>query len=83
MNTSRNGVTKNEFSPLQKKSLQRFKKKVTEKMPDLRIAWALPYNDRIIELHLEDDKFSYRRSLRASKLAFEVAEETGITIIFR
>ncbi len=52
-------------------------------MPDLRIAWTLPYNDTIIEMHLEDDKFTYSRSLKASRLAFEVAEETGVTIIFR
>lgn len=73
----------NHFSPLQKKSLEQFKKKISQKLPASSVDWAQPYNDTIIELHLNEDKFSYRRSLRASKLAFEVAEETGITIIFR
>ncbi len=83
MNASRNGAINNHFTPLQKKSLQRFKRKLAQEMPALRIAWVQPYNDTIIELHLEYDKRTYRRSLQASKLAVEVAEETGIMIIFR
>ncbi len=83
MNASRNGVANNHFTPLQKKSLLRFKKKVAQEMPDLRIAWAQPYNDRIIEMHVEHDKFTYRRSLQASTLAVEIADETGVMIIFR
>jgi hypothetical protein len=41
------------------------------------------YNDTIIELHIEYDKHTYRKSLKASKPAFEVEEKTGITMIFR
>jgi hypothetical protein len=52
-------------------------------MPKLRIAWAQPYNDTIIELHIDYDKHTYRKSLKASKLAYEVEEKTGITMIFR
>jgi hypothetical protein len=52
-------------------------------MPALRIAWANPVKDTIIELHLEYDKWSYRKSLKASTLATEVEDETGVIIVFR
>jgi hypothetical protein len=60
-----------------------FKKNLAQEMPKLRIAWAQPYNDTIIELHIEYDKHTYKKSLKASKLAFEVEEKTGVTMIFR
>jgi hypothetical protein len=73
----------NDLTAVQKKTLQRFKKKLAQELPALRVAWVHPYNDSIIELHLEYDKRTYRKSLKASKLAVEVADETGVTIIFR
>lgn len=83
MNASRNGAADNHFTPLQKRSLQRFQQKVAQKMPELRIAWAQPYNDTIIEMHVDYDQRTYRKGLKASKLAVEVKEETGVLIIFR
>jgi hypothetical protein len=71
------------LTTIQKKSFQLFKKKLSKELPALRIAWVHPYNERIIELHLEYDKRTYRKSLVASKLAVEVADETGITVILR
>lgn len=52
-------------------------------MPKLRIAWAQRYNDTIMELHIEYDTRTYRKSLKASRLAYEVEEKTGVTMIFR
>lgn len=83
MITTQHQMATNNFSAVQKKTLQRFKKKLAQEMPNLLIAWAQPYNDTIIELHIDYDKHTYRKSLKASKLAFEVEEKTGITMIFR
>jgi hypothetical protein len=73
----------NNFTAVQKKTLQRFKKKLAQEMPNLRVAWALPFKDSIIELHLEYNKRTYRKSLKAAKLAIEAGEETGVMIILR
>ncbi|MGH7454535.1 MAG: hypothetical protein ACRENG_24490 [bacterium] len=81
--TNQQPVSNNHLNAAQKKTLQLFKKKLAQEMPNLRIAWAQPYNDKIIELHIEYDKRTYRKSLKASKLAFDVEEKTGITMIFR
>jgi hypothetical protein len=78
-----NVVSNNHLNTAQKKTLQLFKKKLAQEMPKLRIAWAQRYNDTIMELHIEYDKRTYRKSLKASKLAVEVEEKTGITMIFR
>ncbi len=80
---NRNVGSNNHLNTAQKKTLQLFKKKLAQEMPKLRIAWAQPYSDTIIELHIEYDKRTYRKSLKASKLAVEVEEKTGITMIFR
>jgi hypothetical protein len=73
----------NNLTAIQRKSFLRFKKKLAQELPALRIAWVHPFNDTIIELHLEYDKRTYRKSLKASKLAVEVEDETGVTIILR
>lgn len=78
----RNGAARH-FSSVQKKTLTRFKTKLAQEMPELRVEWALPYNDTIIELHLEYDKRTYRKIMKASKVAVDVEDETGITIILR
>jgi hypothetical protein len=84
MNTNhKDNVVADHFSPIQRRTLQRFKKKLAQELPALRVAWAQPYNDTIIELHLEYDKRTYRKIIKASKVATEVEDETGVTIIFR
>ncbi len=83
MNTNHRAAA-NLFSPIQKKkTFLSFKKKLAQEMPALRIEWAQPYNDTIIELHLEYGTRTYRKAMKASKLAGEVEDKTGITIIFR
>jgi hypothetical protein len=76
-------VSNNHLNPAQKKTLQLFKTKLAQEMPALRIAWANPVKDTIIELHLEYDKRTYRKSLKASTLASEVEDKTGVIIVFR
>jgi len=76
-------VSNNHLNTAQKKTLQLFKKKLAQEMPNLRIAWAQRYNDTIIELHIEYDKRTYRKSLKASQLAAEVEDKTGVIMIFR
>ena len=81
--TNQHGVSDNHLNTAQKKTLLRFKKKLAQELPALRIAWANPVKATIIELHLEYDKRTYRKSLKASTLATEVEDETGVIIVFR
>jgi len=81
--TNHHSESNNNLNAAQKKTLQRFKKKLAQEMPNLRIAWAQRYNDTIIELHIEYDKHTYRKSLKASQLAAEVEDKTGVIMIFR
>ena len=66
----------------QRKAVRLFKKKLAQEMPELHIAWGQPYNDTIIDLHIEYDKRTYRKSLKASKLACEVGEKTDVSNVF-
>ena len=83
MITHRNKAATNGMTTMQRKALLRFKKSLTETLPNFRIAWALPVEDEFIELHLETDKRTYRNSVKAAQLAIEAGEETGVTIILR
>jgi hypothetical protein len=71
----------NNLNSLQKKTLQKFKKRLAAALPKVRIEWAKAYSEDIIELHIEYDKYTYRNGLKASTVATEVEEETGVTII--
>jgi len=71
------------MTAMQRKTLLQFKKNLTQALPNSRIAWALPVEDDFIELHLEHDKRTYRKSLKAAKLAIAAGEETGVLIILR
>jgi hypothetical protein len=81
----RNGdIPNNNLSSIQAKTFKQFRRKLTVKVPDYRITWVHPYNETIIEIGLEPQKkWTYRKSLRASKVATEVEDETGITIVLR
>jgi hypothetical protein len=78
-----NKATTNNMSAVQRKTLQRFQKRLAQALPNFRIAWAIPVDDDFIELHLETDKRTYRNSVKAAKLAIEAGEETGVMIILR
>ena len=56
--------------------------KIKKKAPDFQITWVHPYSKSIIEVGLEfPQKMSYRKGLNVSKLATEVEDETGVTIV--
>lgn len=83
MITNQNNTQSNQLTKTQAKTFLQFKRKLAENLPNFRIEWVLPVKKNIIELHLESDKRTYRNSIKASKLATEVEDETGVTIIFR
>jgi hypothetical protein len=78
-----NDALKNNMTPRQKETLLKFKRKLAESLPKVRIEWAKAYNKDIIELHLEYDKYNYRNSIKAATVATAVEDETDITIILR
>ena len=81
--TNQHKAPSNNLTVSQKRSLQLFKKKLQQELPALRIAWVHSFKDTIMELHLEYDNRTYRKSIKAAKLASDVADETGVTIILR
>jgi len=83
MITHQNKATTNGMTAMQRKTLLRFRRSLTQALPNSRIAWALPVEDDFIELHIEHDKRTYRKSLKAAQLAIAAGEETGIMIILR
>jgi len=82
---ARNGnIHNNGLSSTQSRTFKQFQRKLNEKVPDYSITWVHPYNDTIIEVGLEPQKkWTYRKSIQASKLAIEVGDEAGLTIILR
>jgi hypothetical protein len=80
MNLQAERITNN-LNGLQKKTLQKFKRRLAEEMPKVRIEWVRAYSDDIIEMHIEFDKYTYRSGLKASTIATEVEAETDVTIV--
>ena len=78
INTQPNHLTKT-----QAKTFLQFKRKLAEHLPSFRIEWVLPVKEKMIELHLESGKRTYRNTIKAARLAVEVEEKTGVTIILR
>jgi len=72
-----------ELTEAQAAAFHRFRKKLERHLPAYRIAAVSPYNENIIEVWLESIPDTYRKGLKACKLAVEVADETGIHIILR
>ena len=73
----------NHLSKAQAKTFAQFKSKLTKQLPSFRIEWVHPVKEKMIELHLESDKQTYRNIIKAAKLAVEIEEKTGVTIILR
>jgi hypothetical protein len=72
------------LSSAQVKTFKKFQRKLNEKVPDYCITWVRPYPHKktIIEIGLESQKkIGYRKGLQVAKVATEVEEETGVTII--
>ena len=84
MNASVLKTKNNNLSDLQLKTFEKFRRKVKKNAPDFQITWVLPYSKSIIEIGFEfPQKMNYRKGLNVSKLATEVEDETGITIVLR
>jgi hypothetical protein len=84
MKARNDGTQNNNLSGIQSKTFKQFRRKLNEMVPDYRITWVHPYNETIIEVGLEPQKkWTYRKSIQAAKLAIEVGDEAGVTIILR
>jgi hypothetical protein len=70
------------LSAKQLRTFRKFRRKLSEKVPEYRIVWVRPYNERIIEVRLEaQKKIGYRKMQQAAKVAIEVGDEADLTII--
>jgi hypothetical protein len=81
---TQNSTTQNNnhnLSSVQLKTSKKFRRRLSEKVPDYHITWVRPFKENIIEVGLEPEKMTYRKNQRAAKAAIEVEDETGITII--
>ena len=74
----------NNLSSIQSRTFKEFRRRLNEKVPDYHIAWVLPYKEKIIEVGLEPQKkWTYRKTRQAAKVAIEVEDQTGVTIVLR
>jgi hypothetical protein len=80
-NTQTFEISNNHLTSAQLRTFRKFRRRLSEKVPDYHIAWVRPFKENIIEVGLEPDKMTYRKNQRAAKAAIEVEDETGITII--
>ena len=71
----------NRLSGAQLRTFREFRRKLNEKVPDYPIAWVRPVKENMIEVCLEPQKLSYRKTHQAAKLAIEMEEKTGIFVI--
>ncbi len=82
---SKNSTTNNgKLSSIQLKAFEKYRSRLTQKVPDYRLTWVHPIKDNIIEAGLEPQKkMTYRKTTLAAKLAMEVEDETGVLIFLR
>lgn len=70
------------LSTKQLRTFRKFRHRLSEKVPEYRIAWVRPYNERIIEVGLEaQKKIGYGKMLQAANVAIEVGDEADMVII--
>ena len=70
------------LSAKQLKTFRKFRRRLSEKVPEYRIVWVRPYNERIIEVGMESQKkIGYRKMQQAAKVAIEVEDEMDVVII--
>jgi hypothetical protein len=82
MNTKTLEIRNGRLSDVQMKAFEKFRRQLKKKVPDYVITWVRPYNKSIIEVGYEPQKkLTYRKSLQAAKLAIEIGDKTGVTII--
>lgn len=82
MNTRVLETRNGNLTGLQLKTFKKFQNRLRTKVPDYHIAWVRPYSETIIEIGLEPQKkMTYRKTMRASKIASEVEDATDMTIV--
>jgi len=82
MNTKILETQNGRLSDDQMKTFERFQRQLKKKVPDYTITWVRPYSKSIIEVGYEPQKkMTYRKSIQAAKLAIEIGDKTGVTII--
>ncbi|MGH7596128.1 MAG: hypothetical protein ACREOI_07225 [bacterium] len=70
------------LSGIQLKTFKKFQRRLKEKVPDYHIAWVHPYSETIIKVGVEPEKkMTIRKTMQASRVATEVEDEMGITIV--
>jgi hypothetical protein len=70
------------LSNKQLRTFRKFRRKLSEKVPEYRVVWVRPYNERIIEVGLESQKkIGYRKMQQAAKVAIEEGDEADMVII--
>jgi hypothetical protein len=70
------------LSAKQLRTFRKFRRRLSEKVPEYRIVWVRPYNERIIEVGLEaQKKIGYRKLLQTAQMAIEVGDEAGVVIV--
>jgi hypothetical protein len=71
-----------DLSAKQLRTFKKFRRRLSEKVPEYRIVWVRSYNERIIEVGLETQKkIGDRKMLQAAKVVSEVEDEMNITIV--
>ena len=84
MSTNNFETQNNNLSGIQLKTFKKFQRRLREKVPDYHIAWVHPYSQTIIQVGVEPQKkMTIKKTMQASKVATEVEDETGITIVLR
>jgi len=74
----------NNLSNTQLKAFEKYRRRLIKKVPDFHLTWVHPVKETIIEAGLEPQKkMTYRKTMRAAKLAMEIQDETGVLIILR
>jgi hypothetical protein len=64
-------------------ALHLFGEKLEQHRPGYHIRAGSPYHETIIQVWLENVPYAYRKGLEMCKLAVEVEEKTGITMMLR
>ena len=70
------------LSSNQMRTFRKFRRRLSEKVPEYRVLWVRPYNQSIIKVGLESQKkVGYRKMQQMVKLAIEVGDEADVVII--
>jgi hypothetical protein len=82
MKTTILSTSNGSLSAKQLRTFRKFRRRLSEKVPEYQIVWVRPYNERIIEVRLEaQKKIGYRKMRQMAQVAIEVGDEADMTIV--